>query len=93
MAGRTAKGVYASRAWAIIRARVFARDGYRCVKCGKAGRLECDHIRPVAHGGAQFDVENLRTLCRGCHVEITAKLNRRPDPPERAAWDVLVEAL
>ena len=20
------------------------RDGYRCVECGKADRLECDHI-------------------------------------------------
>ena len=24
------------------------RDGWRCVKCGRAGRLEVDHIKPCA---------------------------------------------
>ena len=93
MAGRAARGVYASRAWAIIRHRVRDRDGWRCVLCGSAGPLEVDHIKPVSGGGAQFDPKNLRTLCRGCHIGITAKRNRKPPPPERAAWDRLVEAL
>lgn len=93
MAGQIGKRIYASRAWTIIRSEVFARDEYRCVRCGKGGRLECDHIVPVSKGGSQFDKENLRTLCRGCHVEITARQNRKPPSPDRAAWDVLVEAL
>ena len=93
MAGRAARGVYSSRAWAIVRYRVLERDGWRCVRCGKAGRLEVDHIREIAKGGKPFDPENLRTLCRGCHIGITAKQNRKPPPSERAAWDRLVEAL
>ena len=93
MAGQAARGVYSSRAWAVVRHRVLERDGWRCVLCKRAGRLEVDHIKQVAAGGAKFDEGNLRTLCRGCHVAITAKQNRKPPPPERAAWDRLVEAL
>ena len=97
MAGRAARSVYKTRAWSIIRFRVMDRDGWRCVKCGGTGRLEVDHIKPVAAGGLKFDESNLRTLCRGCHIELTArqnrKRNRKPPPPERAAWDALVQAL
>lgn len=38
---------------------------------------DADHIRPVAEGGGQCDVENLRTLCLPCHREATAELRRR----------------
>ena len=105
MAGRVARGIYSSRAWQIIRYRVLQRDGWRCRKCGQAGRLEVDHIKSVADGGAQYAEENLQSLCRGCHIEKTSSENRgkkrpfrnfrhrRVDPPERAAWDRLVEAL
>ena len=95
MAGRAAGGLYRSRAWKAIRRKVFERDGWRCRQCGKAGRLEVDHIKPVSEGGSKFDMENLRTLCRGCHIELTARFNRnrKAPPPERAAWDRLVEAL
>ena len=93
MAGRVARGIYRTRAWWSVRYRVMKRDGFRCVLCNKAGRLEVDHIRPVARGGAPFDPENLRTVCRGCHIGITARLNRKPPAPERLAWDRLVEAL
>ena len=92
MAGREAGGLYRSRRWKVLRRAVFVRDSWRCVLCGRAGRLECDHIKPVSCGGAKFDPANLRALCRGCHIRVTAKQNRRP-PPERAAWDRLVEAL
>ena len=95
MAGKAARGMYGSRMWRAVRRRVFERDGWRCTRCGKPGRLEADHIKPVSMGGAKFDLRNLRTLCRGCHIEITVTFNRkrRPPPKERAAWDVLVEAL
>ncbi len=38
---------------------------------------DADHIRPVAEGGGQCDLDNLRTLCVACHREATAELRRR----------------
>jgi 5-methylcytosine-specific restriction endonuclease McrA len=38
---------------------------------------DADHIRPVAEGGGECDLENLRTLCLPCHREVTADLRRR----------------
>jgi len=38
---------------------------------------DADHIRPVAEGGGQCDLDNLRTLCLPCHREVTADLRRR----------------
>jgi len=41
---------------------------------------DADHIRPVAEGGGQCDLDNLRTLCLPCHREVTADLRRRLRP-------------
>ena len=38
---------------------------------------DADHIRPVAEGGGQCDLDNLRTLCLPCHREATARLRLR----------------
>jgi 5-methylcytosine-specific restriction protein A len=38
---------------------------------------DADHIRPVAEGGGQCDLDNLRTLCLPCHREATAQLRLR----------------
>jgi 5-methylcytosine-specific restriction endonuclease McrA len=38
---------------------------------------DADHIRPVAEGGGQCDLDNLRTLCLLCHREATAALRQR----------------
>ena len=38
---------------------------------------DADHIVPVAEGGGECDLENLRTLCLMCHREATAELRRR----------------
>ncbi len=38
---------------------------------------EVDHIVPVVEGGAAKGLENLRTLCRACHVGETNRLNAR----------------
>ena len=38
---------------------------------------DADHILPVAEGGGQCDLDNLRTLCLPCHREATANLRRR----------------
>ena len=76
--------------WQLLRLRVFERDNWRCRACGKAGRLECDHIVPLHKGGDPYDRENLQTLCVGCHVEKTrADTGHGPDPA-RDAWRELV---
>jgi 5-methylcytosine-specific restriction enzyme A len=38
---------------------------------------DADHIRPVAEGGGQCDLDNIRTLCLLCHREATAQLRQR----------------
>lgn len=38
---------------------------------------DADHIVPVAEGGGECDLDNLRTLCLPCHREVTADLRRR----------------
>lgn len=38
---------------------------------------DADHIVPVAEGGGQCDLDNLRTLCVACHREATAALRVR----------------
>jgi len=38
---------------------------------------DADHIRPVAEGGGQCDLDNLRTLCLLCHKDATAHLRKR----------------
>ena len=81
-----------ARRWQAVRRAVFKRDGYRCVECGRAGRLECDHVTPLQREPGQdpFDPNGLQTLCRACHMDKTAAENRRAPTPAEAAWRALV---
>lgn len=36
-------------------------------------KLEVDHIVPIALGGAEYDLNNMQTLCEECHKKKTAK--------------------
>ena len=81
------------RRWAIVRRAAFERDGYRCVMCGRARRLRCDHILPLQLGGDPWDMENLQTLCRACHIRKTAGENRRELTFTEEAWNQLVAEL
>jgi 5-methylcytosine-specific restriction protein A len=38
---------------------------------------DADHIHPVAEGGGQCDLANIRTLCLRCHRTATTELRRR----------------
>jgi len=38
---------------------------------------DADHIVPVAEGGGQCDLTNMRTLCLKCHRVVTAALRER----------------
>ena len=73
------------RRWAMVRRAVIERDGYRCRACGKAGRLEVDHVVPVVQGGPWWDADGLQTLCRSCHIAKTRDERHGPDP-ERDLW-------
>ena len=83
------------RRWSIVRRAVFMRDGWRCVECGKAGMLECDHITPLQREPGQdpFDPNGLQSLCRSCHIAKTARENRRDLTPAEQAWRGLVAEL
>ena len=89
MSSRSPSGRLHSRRWASVRLEALERDGWRCRDCGKAGALEVHHVQPVAAGGAEFDLGNLRTLCRGCHVAV----HRRPALPGEDAWAAAVMEL
>ena len=81
-----------ARRWAAVRRAVFKRDDYRCVYCGRAGRLECDHVTAMQREPGQdvCDVNGLQTLCRSCHILKTRRENQRPLTPAESAWRALV---
>ncbi len=51
-----------------LRAQVFERDGYVCLRCGCAARfrLRADHVIPESRGG-EASMANLQTLCMSCN--------------------------
>ena len=67
--------------------------GWRCAACGRAGRLEVDHIEPLHRGGDVWDAANLQVLCGGCHIKKTASENRRALTPSEQAWLDLVAGM
>ena len=79
--------------WAAVRRVVLERDGWWCLKCGRAGRLEVDHVVPLKRGGDPGALTNLQALCRACHIEKTRRENRRELTPAESAWRDLVAQL
>ncbi|WP_086021171.1 HNH endonuclease signature motif containing protein [Streptomyces sp. Tu6071] len=61
--------------WNSRRARVLARDHFRCQKCNALKDLEVDHIVPVSRGGT-WELDNLWVLCKPCHRNKTYYLDR-----------------
>ena len=51
------------------RLRVYARDRYRCVNCGRTVDLTLDHVEPLARSRPRPCVrdDGLQTLCRPCN--------------------------
>jgi 5-methylcytosine-specific restriction endonuclease McrA len=63
------KSRQAREVWQITRRKVWERDGGKCQHCGKEVSLEecnIDHIKSGLRGTNHLN--NLRTLCRRCHV-------------------------
>ena len=81
------RSLYSTKRWARVRRIVFQRDQYRCTSCGKAGALEAHHEphlinRPAVSLDSFFDTDQIKTLCKKCHLDEHAK----PGDPERQAW-------
>lgn len=93
---RYSAAVIRSPRWKALRLAAKRRDGWRCVECKAAGRLEVDHIKPVrSHPQLAFELSNLQSLCPSCHGRKTrVEVGLAPhDEPERAAWRDFVRAL
>lgn len=69
----TKKGVKSRTINQKIKLKIFKRDNYTCVLCGKSPAtqmgviLHIDHIIPFSKGG-ENDLKNLRTLCDKCNL-------------------------
>ena len=79
------------RRWEYVRKLALDRDGWRCCLCGKSGMLEVDHIKPLKQGGAAYELENLQTLCRSCHV--SKSRDESIISPARRKWRDFVSPL
>lgn len=68
-----------------LRLRVYERDRFRCVFCGRSPitslevQLHVDHVVPFSHGG-KTTIENLQTLCSDCNLGKSSRTDvKRPD--------------
>ena len=64
--------------WNWARDKALARDKHACVRCGSTEHLEVNHIHALADQGIKgyafgchHHIDNLETLCREHHVEVT----------------------
>ncbi len=64
---------YSSARWRRARAAVLDRDGYQCVKCGKASDLTVHHRTALTvDPSLALEPDNLVTICRRCHSRLEA---------------------
>ena len=75
--------------WAAARRRALEAAAWRCGRCGRSGRLEVHHRRPLHRGGEPYQLDNLEVVCRACHIDA----HRRPLTEAEQAWRRLVESL
>ena len=76
----------------MVRWEVLSAAGWRCQVvldsgevCLRPGKLQVDHIKPLATGGEPYEKSNLRATCERCHWAKTALENETPNP-ERDEW-------
>ncbi len=61
---------YASGQWRKLRALKLKRNPL-CVKCGRPATV-ADHIIEIKDGGCKLCIDNLQSMCNGCHTSKTA---------------------
>jgi 5-methylcytosine-specific restriction protein A len=55
--------------WQQTRLRILERDGYKCVRCQIAVRVDTANIDHIKSGRLATNADsNLRTLCKMCHT-------------------------
>ncbi len=67
------------RARGVRRMELLARWGFK--RMTRRSLWDADHILPVAEGGGECDLANIRTLCLVCHRKATAELRNRLRKP------------
>lgn len=89
--------------WPDFRWAALERDKHTCVKCGNKSSdkdkdgwnhvMIVDHIKPIALGGEEFDMENCQTLCWECNKTKTkgdmkkiAELRRKIKEEKELNW-------
>ena len=79
------------RKWQLARLKCFEAAGWRCQSCGRAGRLECDHVTPLHVDPEQdpYALDGLQALCSDCHREKSARERETPIPG-RDEWRAFV---
>ena len=79
------------RRWQLVRLKVFEAAGWRCQSCGRAGRLECDHVVPLHVDPHQdpYALDGLQALCAACHLE-KSRRERAVPVPGRDEWRAFV---
>ena len=66
----------------LLREACFARDGYKCIRCGKTERLAPSHIYPKGrYRKMRWILDNVLTMCFGCHIHFWHK-----NPIEAHEW-------
>lgn len=67
---------YNSQKWRKMR-KMYVAENPVCVICEERGFVsaveEVDHIIPIRQGGAEYDWNNLQSLCKSCHARKSAK--------------------
>lgn len=92
---RAGAAIYRTPQWQALRFKAKRRDGWKCVKCGTAGRLEVDHVKPIrTHPELAYELDNLQSLCVPCHSRKTRiEVGLDPLNPARLAWRKMVRDL
>lgn len=68
---------YRSPEWRALIARIIAKRGRQCERCGaRGGRIYGDHKIELRDGGALLDENNVELLCAKCHGAKTEQAKR-----------------
>ena len=74
-ADTVAAWLHLKRSRGSARARLLSQWGLKALN--RRTLWDADHIVPVAEGGGECDLENIRTLCLICHRDATKELRAR----------------
>ena len=86
--------IYRDPRWPRVRLAAKRRDGWRCVDCGSRLRLEVHHVERVGlRPDLAFDLDNLKTLCRACHISVTKSEKWEALSQDKRAWREAVDGL